>query len=85
MKSKKAGWLLSFLKIGLIGFGGGTSLIPVIQQEMVENRKLVSKDDYDSDVIVASITPGALPVEISGCIGKRFAGARGMLLAALIP
>ncbi|MDD6847235.1 MAG: chromate transporter [Oscillospiraceae bacterium] len=83
MKSKKAGWLLSFLKIGLIGFGGGTSLIPVIQQEMVENRKLVSKDDYDSDVIVASITPGALPVEISGCIGKRFAGARGMLLAAL--
>ena len=83
MKSKKAGWLLSFLKIGLIGFGGGTSLIPVIQQEMVESRKLVSKDEYDSDVIVASITPGALPVEISGCIGKRFAGAKGMLLAAL--
>ena len=79
----KVGWLLSLLKIGCIGFGGGTSLIPVIEQEMVTDRKLVTKDEYDSDVIVASITPGALPVEISGMIGKRFGGTWGMLMAAL--
>lgn len=79
----KVGWLLSLLKIGCIGFGGGTSLIPVIEQEIVTGRKLVTKDEYDSDVIVSSITPGALPVEISGMIGKRFGGTWGMLMAAL--
>jgi len=79
----KFSWLLAFLKIGCIGFGGGTSLIPVIEQEMVNERRLVPKDKYDIDVIVASITPGALPVEISGSLGKRIGGIWGMLLAAL--
>lgn len=80
---KGFGWLLSFLKIGLIGFGGGTSLIPVIEQEMVENKKAVTKEEYDSAVIIASITPGALPVEISSGLGKIIAGTKGMIAAAV--
>lgn len=76
--------MLSFLKIGCIGFGGGTSLIPVIEQEMVENKGVITKSEYDEDVIVASITPGALPVEISGSIGRRKFGIKGMLLASLL-
>lgn len=79
----KIKWLFPFLKIGCIGFGGGTSLIPVIEQEMVTTRRLVPKDKYDIDVIVASITPGALPVEISGSLGKRIGGIWGMLFAAI--
>lgn len=78
---KRFSWLLSFLKIGAIGFGGGTSLIPVIENEMVDSRKLVTKEEYDSAVIAASITPGALPVEISAYIGKNIGGIKGMLLA----
>lgn len=73
---KGLGWLLPFLKIGSIGFGGGTALIPVIEQEMVDKRKAVTKEEYDSSVIIASITPGALPVEISGGIGKVIAGRK---------
>lgn len=80
---KGFGWLLSFLKIGLIGFGGGTSLIPVIEQEMVESKKMVTKEEYDSAVIIASITPGALPVEISSGLGKVISGTKGMLSAAV--
>ena len=78
---KRFGWLISFFKIGAIGFGGGTSLIPVIEHEMVEKRKQVTKEEYDSAVIAASITPGALPVEISAYIGKDVGGIKGMLLA----
>ncbi|MGN0267792.1 MAG: chromate transporter [Lachnospiraceae bacterium] len=81
--NKGFGWLLSFLKIGLIGFGGGTSLIPVIEQEMVEDKKIITKEEYDSAVIIASITPGALPVEISSGIGKIKSGTLGMILAAV--
>lgn len=78
---KGLGWLTSFLKIGAIGFGGGTSLIPVIENEMVDSKKLVTKEEYDSAVIAASITPGALPVEISAYVGRDIGGIKGMLLA----
>ncbi len=76
--------LSSMFKIGLIGFGGGTALIPVIEEEVVQEQKLVSKQDYDEDVVSACVTPGALPVEIAAGIGNHSYGVRGMLLCALL-
>lgn len=73
----------STLKIGFIGFGGGSALIPIIQKIIVEEKKLVKQTEYEEDVVMASVTPGALPVEISGSIGKRIAGWRGMLTGAI--
>lgn len=72
----------SMLRIGAIGFGGGNALIPVIEAEVVQRGRLVSKRDYEEDVIAACITPGALPVEIAAGIGQRIGGFPGMLLAA---
>ncbi len=72
----------SLFKIGCIGFGGGSALIPVIEEEVVEEKHLVSEDDYNKDVVVACITPGALPVEISTGLGKRIGGLSGMIGAA---
>ncbi|MBQ8040234.1 MAG: chromate transporter [Lachnospiraceae bacterium] len=87
MKKDKAGALKSLLastlKIGFIGFGGGSALIPVIQKTVVEEKKLVDQTEYEEDVVVASVTPGALPVEISGSIGKRIAGWKGMLVGSI--
>lgn len=70
------------LKIGAIGFGGGTALIPVIESEVVEQARLVPEDEYNKHVMIASITPGALPVEIASGIGRKAAGNRGMIAAA---
>ena len=81
---EKCGWLLSFLKIGVIGFGGGTSLIPVIEQEMVHNQKKITKEQYDTAVIVSSITPGAFTVKASGYVGNYIGGSKGMVLSALV-
>lgn len=73
---------ISMLRIGAIGFGGGNALIPVIEKEVVENGKLVTKRAYDEDVVAACITPGALPVEIAAGIGQRLGGHAGMLVAS---
>lgn len=70
------------LKIGLIGFGGGTALIPVIEMETVERSKIVTEDHFNRDVTIASITPGALPVEVAAGIGLEAAGSSGMIAAA---
>lgn len=72
----------NMLKIGLIGFGGGTALIPVLEKELVGRSKIVSEETFNRDVTIASITPGALPVEIAAGIGKEAAGNAGMIAAA---
>ena len=59
------GMMLALLKIGFIGFGGGSALIPVIEKEVVEERKLVTEEEFNKDVFVASISPGALPKDKS--------------------
>ncbi|MGN1381833.1 MAG: chromate transporter [Eubacterium sp.] len=74
--------IFSMLKIGVIGFGGGSALIPVIEEEVVQEQKIISKKDYDEDVIAACVTPGALPVEIAAGSGLTTFGLKGMLLAA---
>ncbi len=73
---------MAMLRTGLIGFGGGNALIPLIEGEAVEHYGLLSKEEYEEDVLVASITPGALPVEIAGGIGRRCAGAKGLFLGS---
>ena len=75
--------MLSMFRVGLIGFGGGSALIPLIEQEVVTQDALVSDEEYEEDVLGASVTPGALPVEIAGGIGRRCIGTKGLLLGSL--
>ncbi len=69
-------------KIGVAGFGGGNALVPVMEREMVTGSKLLTQEEFDKEVIVANITPGALPVELASGIGRKIAGNRGMIAAA---
>ena len=81
---KKLGELLiSMLKVGCIGFGGGNALVPVIEKEVVKEKKLVSQKAYNKFVVTANITPGALPVEMAVALGKTVAGIPGMLLSPI--
>jgi chromate transporter len=82
--SEKRRFFRCMLKIGAIGFGGGTALIPVIEEEVTKEHHFVSKEAYDKDVVAAAITPGALPVEIAAGLGKEVGGLSGMLSAALL-
>lgn len=75
--------LLSYLKVGFIGFGGGSALIPVIEKEVVKSKKLLQESEYHDHVIVSNITPGTLPVKLAAAGGYRICGWPGMLLAAI--
>lgn len=48
--------LVSMNKIGLIGFGGGNALIPVIQQEVVEEKGFITGEEYEKDIVAAALT-----------------------------
>ena len=71
-----------FLKIGTIGFGGGSALIPVIERELVGAQKPLEAEEYLKYTVVSEMTPGALPVKIGAACGFRLAGPVGALLGA---
>ena len=54
--------IASFLKVGLISFGGGAALIPMLEDELVQKNKWMAKTDFDRKVVIASIAPGSMPV-----------------------
>ncbi|MCR5691669.1 MAG: chromate transporter [Eubacterium sp.] len=80
---KLSSLVFSMLKVGVIGFGGGNALIPVIEEEAVNNKKLVTKEEYNKDIIAATLTPGALPVELASGVGLQSCGLRGMILGGV--
>lgn len=71
--------IASFLKVGTIGFGGGSALIPVVEKEVVEDKKMVSSDDFSDYIISANITPGATIIKLSAACGEFAAGTPGLL------
>ncbi len=71
------------LKIGCIGFGGGNALIPVMEQELVKDKKLITEAQLNKDIVSATLTPGALPVELASGAGKQCCKNRGMIVAAV--
>lgn len=67
--------------LGCIGFGGGSALIPVFRERLVDTEK-IDEEEFEGAVAVACITPGALPVELASGIGLKTHGALGALAAA---
>lgn len=82
--SKMRSFLFSMLKVGVIGFGGGNALIPVLEQEVVKEKNLVQKEEFDKDIIAATLTPGALPVELASGVGLQACGIGGMVAGGVV-
>lgn len=73
----------SFLKIGAFTFGGGYAMIPLIQKEVVENKKWLNEEEFMDALIVAQSLPGVLAVNTSTFIGFKVNGLKGALSALL--
>ena len=75
-------FFVSMFRVGCIGFGGGSALIPILHRTYVEEQKVISEIEYEEAVVVSSITPGALTIKLAGEIGRHVAGWKGMLVGA---
>ena len=71
---------LTFFKIGLFTIGGGYAMIPLIQEEVLQNHWLSSTDLIDF-IAVSESTPGPFAVNIATYIGAETAGILGAVCA----
>lgn len=76
--------LLSLAKIGVIGFGGGAILIPVMERELVDRGGLLKREVFTSHAVIANVTPGAFPVKLAALAASKVGGAWLALIAALV-
>jgi chromate transporter len=60
---------LTFLKIGVFGFGGGYAMLPLIQQEVVDVHKWISVSDFTDIVAISQTTPGPIAFNSATYIG----------------
>lgn len=72
-----------FFKIGAFTIGGGYAMVPLIQDEIVEKRKWISKDDFIDLLAISQSAPGILAVNISIFIGYKLKGVKGSIVTAL--
>jgi len=74
---------LGFLRVGVFGFGGGPSMIPLIRTEAVDTYHCVDEDEFMEIYAVASSLPGPIATNLAGFFGRRMAGPLGSLVALL--
>lgn len=68
----------AFTGLALQGFGG---VLAVVQREMVEKRRWLTREQYLEDWAVAQVLPGPNVVNLCLMIGDRYFGVRGGLVA----
>lgn len=72
---------LSFLKVGLFGYGGGPSFIPLIEREVVYNHGWMTAEEFIDVLAMANTLPGPIATKMALCIGLRTGGPTGAALA----
>ena len=63
---------LTFLKLGVISFGGGAALLPVIKDELVNNKRWMTREDFDFSAVVVTVGPASLPVSLCSTWHNKF-------------
>jgi chromate transporter len=74
---------LSFLKIGLFGFGGGYAMLPLIGHEIVTTRGWATANEFADMVALSQMTPGPVALNAATYVGFTAQGLTGSILATL--
>lgn len=71
-----------FLKGGL-AFGGGLSILGVLEHELVERRQLMTRQEFLAYYSLGRIVPSGTSTALAVAYGYRFAGALGTVIALI--
>ena len=78
-------WTLfgTFFKIGLFTFGGGYAMIALLEEEFIQRRKWLDKDEFLDMTAIAESTPGPVAINSATYLGYKLAGVPGAATATV--
>ena len=74
---------VSFAKIGVMTFGGGYAMLPMLQREISENKGWATEEELMDYYAVGQCTPGVIAVNTATFVGCKQAGTIGGIVATL--
>ena len=72
-----------FFKIGIMTFGGGYAMLPILERELTQKRKYVTIEEIMDYFAVGQCTPGIIAVNTATFIGFKRRGILGGIFATL--
>ena len=78
-------WTLfwTFAKVGVMTFGGGYAMLPILQREVVENKGWATEEELVDYFAIGQCTPGIIAVNTATFIGQKYRGIAGGITATL--
>ncbi len=73
----------TFFKIGIVTFGGGYAMIPIIETEVVDRHHWIDREELLDLIAIAQSCPGVFAVNISTFVGYKLDKNRGAFTASL--
>ena len=84
MNMKLLGQLfLTFAKVGVMTFGGGMAMLPILQREVVEDKHWTTDEELVDYFAIGQCTPGIIAVNTATFVGQKQAGILGGIVATL--
>lgn len=74
---------VTFAKIGLLTFGGGYAMLPMLQTEVVDKKRWVNEKELLNYYAIGQCTPGIISVNTATFIGYQRKGIGGGIVATL--
>ncbi|WP_407314818.1 chromate transporter [Desulfosporosinus sp. SB140] len=74
--------LITFFKLGLVSFGGGYAMIPLIQTEM-QNHHWLDINQFTDMIAVSAMAPGPIASNTATIVGDKLAGLFGAVVACV--
>lgn len=83
-EAKNLGTLFfTFFKIGLFTFGGGYPMIALLEEEFIQRRKWLDKDEFLDMTAIAESTPGPVAINSATYLGYKLAKVPGAATATV--
>ena len=74
---------LAFAKVGVMTFGGGYAMLPILQREIVENKQWATEEELVDYFAIGQCTPGVIAVNTATFIGYKYKGIWGGIFCTL--
>lgn len=74
-------FILSLLKIGTFGYGGGAAALPMLKEEFVVKSKIITEDEFIDILGTCNVLPGPLLTKFVSVLGYKLKGWLGSFLA----
>ena len=71
----------SFFKIGLVTFGGGLAMLPILKRDLVDSKGWLTEDEILDYFAIGQSTPGVIAVNVATFVGYKRGGLIGSIFS----